>query len=95
MPLQSRFLAQLDFISESLLRVFAKQLGEQAQKLKDMTAMMTVKTFKLFNYKVYMHHISSVKDLYAASIAKVNFYLRVLILLKGPHNLHHAITVPA
>lgn len=72
MPLQSRFLSQLDLLSESLLRVFAKRSGEQGKKLKDIAAMMTVRTFKLFNYKVYMHCIRSVKDLYA-SIAKLNF----------------------
>ncbi|KAI3363381.1 hypothetical protein L3Q82_011998, partial [Scortum barcoo] len=41
MPLQSRFLSQLDLLSESLLRVFAKRSGEQGKKLKDMAAMMT------------------------------------------------------
>ncbi|KAL7392335.1 hypothetical protein ABVT39_023167, partial [Epinephelus coioides] len=41
MPLQSRFLSQLDLLSERLLRVFAKRSGEQGKKLKDMAAMMT------------------------------------------------------
>ncbi|XP_034562508.1 uncharacterized protein LOC117829078 [Notolabrus celidotus] len=41
MPLQSRFLSQLDLLSESLLRVFAKRSGEQGKKLKDIAAMMT------------------------------------------------------
>lgn len=45
MPLQSRFLSQLDFLSENLLRVFAMQSGEQGKKLKDIAAMMTVRTF--------------------------------------------------
>ncbi|KAI3351698.1 hypothetical protein L3Q82_020531, partial [Scortum barcoo] len=42
MPLQSRFLSQLDLLSESLLRVFAKRSGEQGKKLKDIAPMMTV-----------------------------------------------------
>ena len=73
MPLQSRFLSQLDLLSESLLRVFAKRTGEPGKKLKDIAAMMPVRTFnsKLFNYKVYMNCIRSVKDLYAF-IAKLN-----------------------
>lgn len=75
MTLQSRFLSQLDYLSESLLKVFATRSGEQGRKIKDVTAMMTVRTFKLFNYKVYMHCIRSVKDLYVASFAKLNFYL--------------------
>ncbi|XP_034074475.1 uncharacterized protein LOC117547769 [Gymnodraco acuticeps] len=41
MPLQSRFLSQLDLHSASLLRVFSKQSGQQGKKLKDMAAMMT------------------------------------------------------
>ncbi|XP_070402493.1 uncharacterized protein [Nothobranchius furzeri] len=45
MPLQSRFLSQLDLLSESLLRVFAKRSGEQGKKLKCITATMTVRTF--------------------------------------------------
>lgn len=42
MPLQSRFLSQLDLLSESLLRVFSQRSGEQGKKLKDIVAMMTV-----------------------------------------------------
>ncbi|XP_039464174.1 zinc finger protein 678-like isoform X3 [Oreochromis aureus] len=41
MPLQSRFLSQLDYLSESLLKVFAKRSGQQGKKLKDIAAMMT------------------------------------------------------
>ncbi|KAL6460861.1 hypothetical protein MHYP_G00308270 [Metynnis hypsauchen] len=41
MPLQSRFLSQLDFLSESLLRVFAKRSGEPGKKLKNLAATMT------------------------------------------------------
>ncbi|XP_069375043.1 uncharacterized protein [Paralichthys olivaceus] len=41
MPLQSRFLSQLDLLSGSLLRVFAKRSGEQGKKLKDIAGMMT------------------------------------------------------
>ncbi|CAI5657603.1 unnamed protein product [Oreochromis niloticus] len=41
MPLQSRFLSQLDYLSESLLQVFAKRSGQQGKKLKDIAAMMT------------------------------------------------------
>ncbi|XP_023810065.1 sterile alpha motif domain-containing protein 3 isoform X1 [Oryzias latipes] len=40
MPLQSRFLSQLDFLSESLLRVFSKRSGKQGKMLKDMTDRM-------------------------------------------------------
>uniref|UniRef100_A0A3Q3JTI6 PB1 domain-containing protein n=1 Tax=Monopterus albus TaxID=43700 RepID=A0A3Q3JTI6_MONAL len=46
MPLQSRFLSQLDLHSSNLLRVFAKRSGQQGTKLKDLTAMVTVRTFK-------------------------------------------------
>lgn len=46
MPLQSRFLSQLDFLSESLLRVFAKPSGKQGKMLKDMTDMMMVRTYQ-------------------------------------------------
>ncbi|CAI5642295.1 unnamed protein product [Oreochromis niloticus] len=41
MALQSRFLSQLDYLSESLLKVFAKRSGQQGKKLKDIAAMMT------------------------------------------------------
>ena len=47
MPLQSRFLSQLDLLSESLLRVFAKRTGEPGKKLKDIAAMMPVRTLTL------------------------------------------------
>lgn len=75
MPLQSRFQSQLDLLSESLLKVFAKQLA--GQKLKDTAVMMTVRTFnsKLFNNKVYMHCIRSVKDLYASTGKLNSIYL--------------------
>uniref|UniRef100_A0A3P9K7E0 Uncharacterized protein n=1 Tax=Oryzias latipes TaxID=8090 RepID=A0A3P9K7E0_ORYLA len=53
MPLQSRFLSQLNFLSESLLTVFAKRSGKQGKMLKDM---MMVRTCQLlsnfFNYQV-------------------------------------------
>ncbi|KAI4883038.1 hypothetical protein NFI96_008819, partial [Prochilodus magdalenae] len=41
MPLRSRFLSQLDFLSESLLRVFAKRSGEPGKKLKNIAATMS------------------------------------------------------
>lgn len=50
-----------EFLSDSLLKVFAKWSGEQGTKLKDVAAMMTVRTLKFFNYKVYMYCIRSVK----------------------------------
>jgi hypothetical protein len=44
MPLQSRFISQIDLNSASLLRVFEKRSGQQGKKLRDMAAMMTVRT---------------------------------------------------
>ncbi|CAL8384054.1 unnamed protein product [Arctogadus glacialis] len=41
MPLQSKFISQIDLHSASLLRVFEKRSGQQGQKLRDMAAMMT------------------------------------------------------
>ncbi|KAG7513756.1 hypothetical protein JOB18_015916 [Solea senegalensis] len=40
-PLQSRFLSQLDLLSQSLLRMFENRSGEQGKKLKDIAATMT------------------------------------------------------
>ncbi|KAL7872437.1 hypothetical protein SRHO_G00074200 [Serrasalmus rhombeus] len=41
MPLQSRFLSQLDLHSANLLRVFVKRSGQQGKTLRDIVAMMT------------------------------------------------------
>ncbi|KAJ8272853.1 hypothetical protein GJAV_G00094180 [Gymnothorax javanicus] len=41
MPLQSRFLSQLDLHSTNLLRVFAKRSGQQGKKLKDLADSLT------------------------------------------------------
>ncbi|KAL7872442.1 hypothetical protein SRHO_G00074250 [Serrasalmus rhombeus] len=41
MPLQSRFLSQLDLHSANLLRVFVKRSGQQGKMLRDIVAMMT------------------------------------------------------
>ena len=43
MPLKSRFISQLDLNTANLLIVFEKSLGQQGQKLKDMSAMVTVR----------------------------------------------------
>ena len=43
MPLQSRFLSQLDQHTANLLKIFEKRSGQQGQKLKDMSAMVTVR----------------------------------------------------
>lgn len=43
MPLQSRFLSQLDLHTANLLKIFEKRSGQQGQKLKDMSAMVTVR----------------------------------------------------
>ncbi|KAL7872447.1 hypothetical protein SRHO_G00074300 [Serrasalmus rhombeus] len=40
MPLQSRFLSQLDLHSANLLRVFVKRSGQQGKTLRDIVAMM-------------------------------------------------------
>ncbi|KAL7872455.1 hypothetical protein SRHO_G00074380 [Serrasalmus rhombeus] len=41
MPLQSRFVSQLDLHSANLLRVFVKRSGQQGKTLRDIVAMMT------------------------------------------------------
>ena len=92
-PLQSRFLSQLDLLSQSLLRVFAKRSGEQGKKLKDIAAMMTVRTFKLFNYKVYMHCIRSVKDICIHCKAQLPSPVRTDSTERN-HHFYHAFTVP-
>lgn len=43
MPLQSRFLSQLDLFTANLLKVFEKRSGQQGKKLRDMSAMVTVR----------------------------------------------------
>lgn len=66
MHIKSRFLSQLDLLSKSLLRVFANQSGEHSKKLKDIAAMMTVRTLAvkciyiaLGQLKIYMHPLQN------------------------------------
>ncbi|XP_077067643.1 uncharacterized protein LOC143721242 isoform X2 [Siphateles boraxobius] len=41
MPLQSRFLSQLDLFTANMLKLFEKRSGQQGKKLRDMLAMVT------------------------------------------------------
>ncbi|XDV25456.1 hypothetical protein PO909_029372 [Leuciscus waleckii] len=43
MPLQSRFLSQLDLFTANLLKVFEKRSGQQGKKLRDMSVIVTVR----------------------------------------------------
>uniref|UniRef100_A0A1A7W7T8 Uncharacterized protein n=1 Tax=Iconisemion striatum TaxID=60296 RepID=A0A1A7W7T8_9TELE len=55
MPLQSRFLSQLDVISENLLRVFAKRSGEQGKQLRSMAAMMSSRESLIKGLCIYLN----------------------------------------
>uniref|UniRef100_A0A8C7XWQ7 Sterile alpha motif domain-containing protein 3 n=1 Tax=Oryzias sinensis TaxID=183150 RepID=A0A8C7XWQ7_9TELE len=70
MPLQSRFLSQLDFLSESLLRVFSKRSGKQGKMLKDLTDRMMVRTCQLSNFFNYQQ--SSINIFFAQDMTDVS-----------------------